>query len=299
MPANTTKNITLSLIVPVGAENNETITLVAKMKGSDEVCGSVSDAETKTLTIHGVPNIKVNISRDLSLIQQKGSVEYLASLINIGNVATPSYMVGVIPDDMKLDLVKTAGKSKGGATLDCKRCKVYTAPLGTIGKLPQRLDPNDPFEMSDMAQYFSPATDNGDGTRTPASPDAKYIIIAFDGDRSVLDVGQMKKVTFLTTDTNHKKGDQIIMNVGAISRDLPQTIANEVVTHILDYPGAQVGLHATAKDVVESCEVNEIIVDYYADIGAENEKLIVTTSIPQELTITKVTNMWNEALVSE
>ncbi len=151
--------------------------------------------------------------------------------------------------------------------------------------------------MNDIS-HFSPATDNGDGTRTPASPDAKYIIIAFDGDRSVLDVGDMKKITFMATDINHRKGDQILMNIGAISRDLPQVISNDVVTHILDYPGAQVGLHATAKDIVEACEVNEIVVNYYADIGAENDILIVTTSIPEELTITKITNTRNDALVT-
>ncbi len=120
MPANATKKITLSITVPVGVENGDTITLSAQAKGNDELCGAVTDVETKTLTVHGVPNIKVNIARDLSLIAQKGSIEYLASLINIGNVATPSYMVGIVPDGMKLDRISTQGKSRAGATLSCE-----------------------------------------------------------------------------------------------------------------------------------------------------------------------------------
>ncbi|USN56450.1 MAG: hypothetical protein H6766_05380 [Candidatus Peribacteria bacterium] len=86
------------------------------------------------------------------------------------------------------------------------------------------------------------------------------------------------------------------MNAAVISTSLPQTIANEVFTAILDYPGVKLSLQ-TEKDIVEACEANTIAIPYYADVGSDNDDVIITVSIPDELTINTISNTWNNIVV--
>lgn len=87
------------------------------------------------------------------------------------------------------------------------------------------------------------------------------------------------------------------MNIGAFSQQLPQTIANEVITAILDYPGVRASLKAE-KDVVTACEANTVDTVYYADVGSDNETVTITTSIPEALTVTSLTHERNDAALS-
>lgn len=166
------------------------------------------------------------------------------------------------------------------------------------GVLPGVLSATDPFEMADISS-FTLGIDNGDGTRSaPASmTDPKYVFITLDNDRSTLYVDNKRSAGLIMTDVAHEKGDQVLMNVAAVADSLPQTIANEVLVSILDYPGVRTSLTAE-KEIVEACEDNTITVDYYSDVGGENSSVILTTSIPLPLTVNAITHTRNDATVA-
>ncbi len=158
-----------------------------------------------------------------------------------------------------------------------------------------------PFDQDAINSHFTKGTDNGDGTRSPSgfgADEVQYFAIKVDSEDGVLGVGTPLKAGLLLQDNGHNGGEQILNSIGAFSTNLPQTISNEVVTSILDYPGVLINI-SPEKEIIEACEEDIIYVRYHSDVGTNNEKVIITTTFATGLELQSITHQWNEKAIAD
>ncbi|MFT7579291.1 MAG: putative repeat protein (TIGR01451 family), partial [Myxococcota bacterium] len=263
---------------PIGIVNGSSATLSAAVTAFDDVCGPVNRLDADTTTYSGPQRVQLTKTVDFSVVSPGSEIVYTMGISNTGVVpAVDTWVVDRVPAGTTF----LAAQAPPGSIV----WFASTAPP----TLPAALSAIDRFTTVRIAQHFRPGVAIGDGWFVPEGG-ATPLWMAFEMDDTTLTPpmvrtgGAVTAAIKVRADSDKITGDILTNEAAILTASLLQAIGEQTRTVISTLPS----LHTVTEcsPVVSLDEPVTITVTYRNDSTNDDDQVVVTVALPDEVTYT-------------